>query len=387
MMASIFNITIGKKQFFLLFLAFGIQVAFADVTRGYAYKNISENEHTTVFLTGAAGFIGSNFLKYMFDRYPEYHFIVLDALTYAGSLENIPLYIRSSNRFEFYYGSVTNYQLVDMLMSKADLVVHFAAESHVTRSICDDTTFFETDVMGTRIMMTALVKYANQIKRYIHISTSEACGTAEYEPMDEEHPIKPRSPYAGAKAGAERLVYSYWCTYDVPAVIVRPFNNYGPRQHLEKMIPRFVTAAIKGEPLTIHGDGQQQRDWLHTLDLAKALDKILHCENFDQVKNQLLHIGSGRAISVLDIARLIVKHFGLTEDAIVFVGDRPGQVRCHISSTKKAKDLLDWQSEISFEEGIKEVIDWYRNNEVWWMRLEALKAIPVYTNDNTLELQ
>ncbi len=322
----------------------------------------------------------------MFDKYPNYHFLVLDSLTYAGSLENIPARIRKSYRFEFFYGSVTNYQLVDLLMSRAHFVVHFAAESHVTRSIQDDTTFFETDVLGTRVMMTALVKYSKTVERYIHISTSEVCGTAEIEPMDENHPINPRSPYAAAKAGADRLVYAYWCTYNIPVVMFRPFNNYGPKQHLEKVIPRFITSAIKKEPLTIHGDGLQKRDWVHTYDVSRALDLALHIKDFAKIKNQLIHIGSGIPTSIVEIAQLIIKEFNLPDSYLRFIGDRPGQVRCHVSSTEKAKKLLNWSAEILFKDGLKKVINWYKNNIERWQKMEAMACVPIYTNNNILEL-
>lgn len=346
----------------------------------------ANNPKKTVFLTGAAGFIGSNFLKYMFDKYPTYDFYVLDCLTYAGSLDNIPPYIQESSRFNFVYGSVTNPFLVDNIMSKANFVVHFAAESHVTRSIYDDATFFDTDVMGTRIMMAALVKYAHNVERYIHISTSEVLGTAESDLMDESHPINPRSPYAAAKAGADRLVYAYWCTFDIPAVIIRPFNNYGPQQHVEKFIPRLITSALNNEPLTIHGDGLQERDWVHTQDVAIALDKVLHHQDFSKIKNQVIHIGSGRATSILEIANMIRDHFNLTPAALKFTGDRPGQVARHISTTKKAHELLDWQPEIPLEEGLKEVIDWYKKNQDRWKKMEAMKHVPIRTTRG-LELQ
>lgn len=333
----------------------------------------------TIFLTGACGFIGSNFLKYMFEKYPDYHFDVLDLLTYAGSLENIPEEIRESDRFHFYYGSVTNIYLVDYLMSRANYVVHFAAESHVTRSIYDDSTFFETDVMGTRVMMTALVKYAKSVERYIHISTSEVLGTAEYQPMDENHPIKPRSPYAAAKAGADRLVFAYWCTYDVPAIIIRPFNNYGDQQHPEKMFPRFIISILEDKPITIHGTGKQSRDWVHTYDVTRALDLALHVEDFSKIKNQEIHIGSGVATSVLDIAKEILGYFNLPESYLKFVPDRPGQVDCHISSTQKAKELLGWQPTIALREGIFKTIEWYQNNTARWKKMKDMMLVPVYT--------
>ena len=339
-----------------------------------------------VLLTGAAGFIGSNFLQYMFDKYDGYYFIILDALTYAGNIDNIPRYIRDSDRFSFFYGSVTNYQIVDMLMQHADFVVHFAAESHVTRSICDDTTFFDTDVMGTRVMMTALVKHAKKVKRFIHISTSEVLGTAETDPMGEDHPINPRSPYAAAKAGADRLVYSYCCTYDVPAVIIRPFNNYGPKQHLEKVIARFITSAIQKRPLTVHGDGLQERDWVHTYDVSRALDHILHAGDFSKIKHQVIHIGSGVPTSILDIARAVCKRFNLSEEYIKFIGDRPGQVRRHISSTKKSQDLLGWKAEISLDDGLNRTIEWYEQNRNHWERMSSMMLVPIYTNNETLDL-
>lgn len=372
-----------KHTIYVLFVLIGCITFTAN---GLSEGHLAPKEEKTVFLTGAAGFIGSNFLKYMFDRYPNYRFLILDALTYAGNMENIPEYIRRSPRFEFYYGSVTNYKLVDLLMSQAHYVVHFAAESHVTRSISDDTTFFETDVIGTRVMMTALVKYAKTVERYIHISTSEVCGTAEYQPMDEEHPINPRSPYAAAKAGADRLVYAYWCTYDIPAIIFRPFNNYGPQQHLEKCIPRFIYNALNKKPLTVHGDGSQVRDWVHTYDVSRALDMALHHPQFEKIKNQVFHVGCGKPVSILDIAKLVVNYLHLPEDLITFVGDRPGQVACHISSTQKAKDLLGWEPTITFEKGLGEVIEWYKANHSRLERMESLMYVPIYTNDNVLEL-
>lgn len=346
-----------------------------------------KNSEKTVFLTGAAGFIGSNFLKYMFDKYPDYKFLVLDSLTYAGNLENIPQYIHNSNRFKFFYGSVTNQPIVNMIMEQSDFVVHFAAESHVTRSIYDDLTFFDTDVLGTRVMMSSLVKHAKKVQRYIHISTSEVCGTAESTPMDEEHPINPRSPYAAAKAGADRLVFAYWCTYNIPALIIRPFNNFGPQQHIEKLIPKFITNALNDEPLTVHGNGNQSRDWIHTLDLARALDLALHLEDFSKIKNQVIHVGSGIATPIIDIAKIIATEFNLPQDKIKFVSDRPGQVECHLSSTKKAKDLLGWEAQIPLEKGIKDTVKWYIDNKSRWEKTLTMQYVPIYTNDNKIEMQ
>ncbi len=340
----------------------------------------------TVLLTGAAGFIGSNFLKYMFDKYPSYQFLVLDSLTYAGNLDNIPDYIHASSRFKFFYGSVTNTRLVDFLMKQSHLVVHFAAESHVARSIYDSAVFFETDVIGTRVLMDSLVIHKN-VERFIHISTSEVCGTAEMVPMDEEHPIKPRSPYAAAKAGADRLVYAYQCTYDIPTIIIRPFNNYGPRQHLEKLIPRFITSALKQESLTIHGNGLQTRDWLHVDDTCRALDMVLHHKHFENIKNQVINIGSGKETSVLEIAQQVRDIFELPDTALEFVADRPGQVACHIASITKAKILLGWEPTISLKEGLLSVADWYSIHKKWWKKREFMQYVPIVLSDQTVALQ
>jgi len=353
---------IFQYVFFLLILFRGLPCA--------AEQDASHSVSKTLFITGGAGFIGSNFLQYMFDKYPQYQFVVLDALTYAGSLENIPDHIRKSNRFSFVYASILEEDLVDKIMSTADWVVHFAAETHVTRSIMEDHVFFETDVMGTRALMSALVKHANKVERFIHISTSEVYGTSEYMPMDENHPLKPRSPYAAAKTGADRLVYAYSCTYDIPVVILRPFNNYGPCQHLEKVIPHFITSAMQNKPLTIHGHGDQKRDWIYTKDVAIAIDKALHLQDFSKIKNQEINIGSGKALSVLEIAQLILKCFHLPETFLSYVADRPGQVECHISSTDKAFTLLGWTPTISIEEGLQMTVDWYRDHPSHWKKME-----------------
>ena len=196
----------------------------------------------TILVTGGAGFIGSNFVRHWYENHPDDKIIVLDNLTYAGRLQNIENEIHEDReRFEFCLGSVCSIELINSLVEKSDIVVHFAAESHVTRSLFDSRVFFETDVMGTHAVSNAVFKAKDRIERFIHISTSEVYGTALTAPMDENHPLNPCSPYASAKCGADRLVYSFINTYGIPGVILRPFNQYGPYQHLEKVIPRFIT--------------------------------------------------------------------------------------------------------------------------------------------------
>lgn len=368
-------------------LALYVVLFFSQHVHLHAQELVPGGGSKTVLVTGGAGFIGSNFLKFMFDKYPEYQFIVFDALTYAGSLDKIPDYIQNSPRFEFIHDTVINAHSVDKAMARSQLVVHFAAETHVTRSIKEDKVFFETDVIGTCILMRAVVKYAKSIERFIHISTSEVYGTAEILPMDEDHPLNPRSPYAAAKLGADRLVYSYCCTFDVPAVILRPFNNYGPNQHLEKLIPRLISSAILGEVLTIHGTGEQKRDWLHTLETSLAIDAALHLENFELIKHQVINIGSGIATSVLEIAKIILKYFDLPLSQLQFVADRPGQVDTHLSSTQKAKVLLNWSSVISLEEGIKETIEWYKSHREIWQKMENDALISITNTENEVIFQ
>jgi len=328
-----------------------------------------------ILITGGAGFIGSNFVEYLLERY-NYKIIVLDALTYAGNLDNFPLRVRSNPNFQFWQGNIRNSELVNELVEQVDTVFHFAAETHVARSIYDNSAFFETDVLGTQVLANAVLKHP--VDRFIHISSSEVYGTAEYEPMDEKHPLKPMSPYASAKAGADRLVYSYFVTYGVPAVIIRPFNNYGPRQHLEKVVPRFITSAISKQPLPIHGKGLSSRDWLYVEDHCKALDKVLHGD-ISKLKGEVINLGTGINININKIAEIILEKSGSNSSLINHTDDRLGQVMTHISSKDKAKRLLSWEPETSFEDGVERTIEWYKQNSDWWEKLIWMKSVPIRT--------
>src|SRR5215467_8067679 len=258
----------------------------------------------TILVTGGAGFIGSNFARYLYHKYPDYRLLVVDSLTYAGSVENLPEGGQTSGRYEFWYGDVRNGELMDTLIERADIIVHMAAESHVTRSIYDNRLFFETDVLGTQTVANAVTKFRDRVERFIHISTSEVYGTAAGDKMDEQHPLNPQSPYASAKCGADRLVYSYWATYNIPAVIVRPFNNYGPYQHLEKVVPRFITSCLLGEPMRVHGDGSAQRDWTYVADTCRAIDRIVQADP-SRVIGETFNVGTGASHSVRAIAEMV----------------------------------------------------------------------------------
>ena len=325
-----------------------------------------------LLITGGAGFIGSNFINYIHRCYPDYKILLLDALTYAGNLDNISPALKSNSHFEFFHGNITHPDLVGKLVAEADIVVHFAAESHVTRSIYDNAIFFETDVIGTQVVANAAVN--NPVELFVHISSSEVYGTALADPMDEEHPLNPMSPYAGAKAGADRLIYSYIKTYDLPAVIVRPFNNYGPCQHLEKAIPNFIVSALQDKPITIHGDGNSSRDWLFVEDTCRALDKILHVDR-KKVIGETINLGTGSDTCVLDIGRKVLEKLDKPESMLNYIKDRPGQVSRHISSTDKSKELLDWQAEISLDTGLEKTIEFYKNNRQWWERFIWMKQL------------
>ena len=297
---------------------------------------------------------------------------MLDALTYAGNLDNISSSLRSNHHFEFFHGNITHPDIVSKLVAEADIVVHFAAESHVTRSIYDNAIFFETDVIGTQVVANAAVN--NPVELFIHISSSEVYGTALTDPMNEEHPLNPMSPYAAAKAGADRLIYSYIKTYDLPAVIVRPFNNYGPFQHLEKAIPNFIVSALQDKSLNIHGDGKSSRDWVFVEDTCKALDKILHIER-KKVIGEVINLGTGRDTCVLDIGSKVLEKLGKPKNRLNYIEDRPGQVTRHISSTKKAQDLLGWKAQIELDEGLDKTLEFYKNNQHWLERFIWMKEL------------
>ena len=341
----------------------------------------------TILVTGGAGFIGSNFVRYLYNKYPHYKIIILDALTYAGNVANLPVNINENNdgRMVFWYGNVRNGELVDTLVAQADIVVHFAAETHVTRSIYDNFLFFETDVLGTQVISNAVLKYRDNIERFIHISTSEVYGTAQSESMDENHALVPASPYAAAKAGADRLVYSYWLTYEIPAIIIRPFNNYGPYQHLEKAIPRFITSCLLNEPIRVHGDGKAARDYIFVEDTCNSIDLIMHAD-IKKVKGEVFNVASGVHRSMLSIAKDILKLVGKDDSLIVFVGDRPGQVFRHTGNIKKIHDKIDWKPQVKWEDGLKRTIQWYKENRKWWGEQLWMRAVPIITTLGKREL-
>lgn len=316
-----------------------------------------------ILVTGGAGFIGSKFVIHALSLGNQV--TVLDAMTYAGLLENL------DTRAKFVYGNVCDVALVDELVADADWVVHFAAETHVARSIVNNRVFFETDVIGTQTIAQAVLKHRATVKRFLHFSTSEVYGTAEYDvPMGENHPLNPMSPYAAAKAGADRLVYSYFKTYDLPIVIARCFNVYGPRQHPEKVIPRFITNTLLGKPMTIHGDGSAMRDFVHVEDVRQAVLLLLQKGAVGAVYN----IGTGIGRSIVNIAQDIGDLMGVHDR--IYSRDRPGQVDCHICDWSKIAKL-GWEPRTAWQDGLASTIDWYRHNGHWLRQIPmALTEVP-----------
>jgi len=315
-----------------------------------------------ILVTGGCGFIPSNVIRHLLANTP-YEVVSLDALTYAGNLENLAD-VMAHERLSFVHGDIRDPELVREVVAEVDVIVNAAAESHVEKSIVEGASeFVTTNVEGTQILLDAIRE--TPVERFVLISSSEVYGTAERDPMDEEHPLNPRSPYAATKAGGDRLAYSYHVTYGLPIVIVRPFNNYGPYQHPEKVIPRFVTQALSDEPLTIHGEGRASRDWLYVDDDAEAIERAIEAD-LDAVAGEVVNVATGVDISVSEIADLVLEGLDKPVSLKLHVDERPGQVDRHIGSTEKAERLLGWRARTSFEEGLARTIAWYADNRAWW---------------------
>ena len=316
----------------------------------------------TILVTGGAGFISSNFVRHLLTATPH-KVVSIDALTYAGNMENLAD-VMTHERLNFVHGDIRDPELVAEIVADVDVIVNAAAESHVEKSIEEGASeFVTTNVEGTQILLDAIRR--TPVERFILFSSSEVYGTAERAPMDEDHALNPRSPYAATKAGADRLAYSYWVTYELPIVIVRPFNNYGPYQHPEKVVPRFITQALRNEPLTVHGDGHASRDWVFVEDVAQAIDAVIAAD-IGSIAGEVINLATGRDISVAQIADLVLERLGKPASLKVHTPERPGQVDRHIGSVDKAERLLGWRAATSFEQGLDRTIGWYDENRAWW---------------------
>ena len=312
-----------------------------------------------VLVTGGAGFIGSNFVRHALRRHADWRITTLDKLTYAGRRENLHD-VMDDPRHTFVHGDILDAALSGPLVERAQIVVHFAAETHVDRSIQAAGEFIRTDVEGTFVLLEA-ARRAPALRRFVQISTDEVYGSVPSGASRETDELKPRNPYAASKAGADRLAYSYWATYNVPVIVTRASNNYGPYQFPEKVVPLFVTNAIDDVAVPLYGDGMNVRDWLHVDDHCSALDLIIERGEPGEVYN----IGGGNEVKNIDLAHRILTHVGKTPALIKRVQDRPGHDRRYCLDTTKLREL-GWVPQASFETGLRDTVDWYRKNEWWW---------------------
>jgi dTDP-glucose 4,6-dehydratase len=314
---------------------------------------------THVLVTGGAGFIGSNFVRWAHAAHPNWTITTLDKLTYAGRRENLAE-LDGSPRHRFVHGDIADAAIAAPLVRDADVVVHFAAETHVDRSLLAAGEFIQTDVYGTFVLLEA-ARQAPRLRRFIQISTDEVYGSVPTGHSKETDELKPRNPYSASKAGADRLAYSYFATYNVPVVITRASNNYGPNQFPEKVIPLFITNAIDQLPLPLYGDGLNVRDWLHVLDHCRGVDLLID----RGVSGEVYNIGGGNEVRNVDLTHDILKLTGRPASLIKPVADRPGHDRRYALDTSKLA-ALGWAPQVRFEEGLAETVEWYRANESWW---------------------
>ena len=323
---------------------------------------------TTILVTGGAGFIGNCFIRHMLQKYSNYKIINLDALTYAGNLEN--LYdVKDNPNYEFVNGDICDKDLVTQIVSGVDMIVNFAAETHVDRSITGPEIFIETNVKGTMTLLQAAKEF--NIERYLQVSTDEVYGTlGDTGYFTETTPLAPNSPYSASKAGADMLVRAYYETYKVPTLITRCSNNYGPYQYPEKLIPFFISRLLRGEKVPVYGDGLNVRDWLYVYDHCAAIDAVLHKGHVGEVYN----IGGHNEKTNLEITHLILDAMNKDESSIEYVQDRLGHDRRYAISNDKITSELGWKPSVTFEEGILLTIDWYLNNKSWMESIEQRKG-------------
>ncbi len=307
-------------------------------------------------VTGAAGFIGSTYVRTVLAERPDDEIVVLDKLTYAGRRENLA---DVEDRIEFVEGGIEDRDLVRAVMSGCELVVNFAAESHVDRSIADQDAFARTHVIGTSVLLDAAREHG--VRRFLQVSTDEVYGSIEEGTFTESSPLNPSSPYSATKAAGDLLVSAHAHTYGIEAVICRGSNNYGPRQYPEKLIPLTVLNALHGDPLPVYGDGRQVRNWLYVEDFARAIDTVLHRGEPGEVYN----VGGPDEVKNIEVVRRIVELTGADESLIEYVTDRPGHDRRYSLSSEKLRGL-GWLPSRDFAQGLAETVAWYRDNEWWW---------------------
>mgnify|MGYP004449822581 FL=1 len=320
---------------------------------------------TRILVTGGAGFIGSNFIKYMLDKYSDYEIVNLDLLTYCGNLENLKS-VEFNKNYTFVKGNIADKELVNDIVKDCDYVINFAAESHVDRSIEDPEIFIKSNVLGTQVLLNAAKN--GEVTKYIPISTDEVYGSLGSEGyFTENTPLQPNSPYSASKAGGDLIVRAYPNTFGMPINITRCSNNYGPYQFPEKLIPLMISNALEDKSLPIYGDGKNIRDWLHVYDHCSAIDLVLHEGKVGEVYN----IGGNNEKQNIEIVKLILEDLGKDESLIKYVDDRLGHDRRYAIDSTKIQEELGWEPKYTFETGIKETIQWYLNNQEWMDQVKS----------------
>ena len=320
-----------------------------------------------VLVTGGAGFIGSNFVRFALNQHPDWHVTTLDKLTYAGRRENLHD-VMENPRHTFVHGDIADAAVAGPLVERANVVVHFAAETHVDRSIQAAGEFIHTDVVGTFVLLEA-ARRAPALRRFIQISTDEVYGSVPSGASRETDELKPRNPYSASKTAADRLAYSYWATYDVPVIISRASNNYGPYQFPEKVIPLFTTNALVDIQVPLYGDGLNVRDWLFVDDHCRAVDLLIEKGTNGEVYN----VGGGNEVTNKELTTRILDALGKPHSLIRPVADRQGHDRRYCLDTTKLKGL-GWQPRMDFEHGLKATVDWYVANDWWWRPIKEQDA-------------
>lgn len=319
-----------------------------------------------LLVTGGAGFIGSNFILYMIQQHPNYQIINMDSLTYAGNLENLKS-VQHHPNYSFVQADIADKTAVDVVFQQGiDVVVNFAAESHVDRSILEPEIFVNTNVLGTQVLLDAAKKYG--VTKFVQVSTDEVYGSlGETGLFSETTPLAPNSPYSASKAGGDMLVRAYHETFGLPVNITRCSNNYGPYQFPEKLIPLIISRALNDESLPVYGDGLNIRDWLYVEDHCRAIDLVIHQGKLGEVYN----IGGNNERTNLHIVQTILEELGKPESLITYVADRPGHDRRYGIDPAKIMNELGWKPKHNFETGIKETIQWYLNHKEWWTRIQS----------------
>lgn len=327
-----------------------------------------------ILLTGGMGFMGSNMVRHLLTKYPDYHVVNVDKMTYAGNPENLRD-VENDKRYTFYQADIADEQRMDEIVGKEkpDVIVNYAAETHVDRSILDPKAFLMTDVIGTHSLLEAVRKH--DIGKFVQISTDEVFGSIAEGAFTEDSPFEPNSPYSAAKAGGDHLCRAYNVTYGTPVIVTHSCNFMGPYQYPEKLIPLFITNLMEGKKVPVYGKGLNVREWIYTEDHCNAVDTIMHKGEIGEIYN----IGTGNEMTNIDITKKILAHMGKGEEMMDFVQDRAGHDFRYAIDSSKLRNKLGWKSEVDFDDALERTVRWFQENEAWWKPLKSGEYEDYYT--------